>query len=118
MSDGAPLWGVDLGGTKIEGAVLDPAHPGRALQRMRIPTEGDRGYDHVLGRVRALIEQLEAASQMPRPALIGIGTPGTEDPASGLLKNSNSTSLTAQPLRRDLEAVFWEFFNSPLAGSS
>ena len=105
MSDGAPLWGVDLGGTKIEGAVLDPAHPGRALQRMRIPTEGDRGYDHVLGRVRALIEQLEAASQMPRPALIGIGTPGTEDPASGLLKNSNSTSLNGQPLRRDLEAV-------------
>src|ERR1051325_97815 len=105
MSDGAPLWGVDLGGTKIEGAVLDPAQPARALQRMRIPTEGDRGYDHVLGRVRALIEQLEAASQMPRPALIGIGTPGTEDPASGLLKNSNSTSLNGQPLRRDLEAV-------------
>src|ERR1051325_2845729 len=102
MSDGAPLWGIDLGGTKIEGAVLDPAQPGRALWRMRIPTEGDRGYNHVLGRVRGLVEHLGPTPHTSRPPLTGIGTPGTEDPATELLKNSNSTSLNGQPLRRDL----------------
>jgi predicted NBD/HSP70 family sugar kinase len=96
------LFGVDLGGTKIEGAVVDSDRPDRALCRLRVPTESDRGYEHVVGRIEKLVSEMESASGVPRPARIGFGTPGTTDPASGLLKNSNSTCLNGRPLRSDL----------------
>ena len=99
------LWGIDLGGTKIEGVILDPAHPGHPLTRMRVPTESERGYDHIVERVRTLVEQMEAGSGLPRPALIGIGTPGAVGPATGLMKNCNTVCLNARPLRRDLCAA-------------
>lgn len=65
------LWGVDLGGTKIEGVILDPAQPDRALHRTRVPTESERGYDHIVDRVRTVIEQLEGDADLARPAEIG-----------------------------------------------
>ena len=71
-----PLWGVDLGGTKIEGAIIDAHQPDRAIARERLATESDRGYDHIVGRVRTVVEQLEATSGLSRPQTVGIGTPG------------------------------------------
>jgi fructokinase len=99
------LYGVDLGGTKIEGAVVDPARPDTALIRLRVPTESAQGYRHVLGQVTKLIGMLEKASGTKRPAQIGIGTPGVTDPSSGVLKNSNTLCLTGQRLREDLGAA-------------
>lgn len=99
------LWGIDLGGTKIEGAVLDPVQPDRPLHRRRVPTESERGYEHVVGRICTLVEWLESAAGLPRPDLIGVGTPGAVEPATGLMKNSNSVCLNGQPLRRDLAAA-------------
>jgi len=96
------LWGIDLGGTKIEGVVVSAADPGRVAARTRIPTESASGYAHIVGRVRLVVEQLEAASRTRRPAVIGIGTPGAIDPAAGTLKNSNTTCLNGKPLARDL----------------
>jgi len=99
------LWGVDLGGTKIEGAIVDIAQAGRALWRVRVPTESQRGYDHVLGQTRKLIEELEAASGLPRPDVIGFGTPGTVEPATGTMKNCNTVCLNGRPLSADLSAT-------------
>ncbi len=99
------LFGIDLGGTKIEGAVMDPDRPGRALCRLRVPTGSDRGYDHIVGQIKTLIAELERESGRKRPAVIGIGTPGTNDPSSGLIKNSNTTCLNGRPLGRDLSAA-------------
>ena len=99
------LFGVDLGGTKIEGAVVDSDHPDHALCRLRVPTGSDRGYNHVIGQIAKLIEQMEKASGCRRPATIGFGTPGTTDPATGELKNSNSTCLNGRPLRDDIAKV-------------
>jgi predicted NBD/HSP70 family sugar kinase len=82
------LWGIDLGGTKIEGAIIDPAQPDRTLARMRVPTERHLGYGHVVGQVVKLVDQLEAASGMRRPAVIGFGTPGAIDPRTKVLKNA------------------------------
>ncbi|HEX5077157.1 MAG TPA: ROK family protein [Gemmatimonadaceae bacterium] len=96
------LWGVDLGGTKIEGVVVGAADPERVIARTRIPTESALGYAHIVGRVRLVVEQLEAASRTTRPAVIGIGTPGAIEPATGTLKNSNTTCLNGKPLARDL----------------
>jgi len=96
------LFGIDLGGTKIEGAVVESDSPEKAICRVRVPTEGDRGYDHVIGQIGRLVAGMEKQSGCRRPARMGFGTPGSTDPASGLLKNSNSTHLNGRPLGADL----------------
>ena len=99
------LWGIDLGGTKIEIALCDPAKPAEALIRRRCETEAHRGYDHILSRIAALVAEAEELANLKRPAQIGIATPGTVDPVSGELKNSNTTCLNGRPLRQDLAAA-------------
>jgi len=94
--------GIDLGGTKIEGVVLDAA--GREIIRKRVPTERERGYQHILDTIRSLhIELLAAAGGAP--TTFGIGTPGTISRRTGLLKNSNTVCMNGQPVKADLEAV-------------
>lgn len=95
-------WGIDLGGTKIEGVVLSGLHAGDVISRKRIDTEGHGGYQHILDRISLLVNQL-ADEAGGYPDTIGIGTPGVLDPLTGLLKNSNTLCLNGQPLQRDLE---------------
>ena len=59
-------WGVDLGGTKIEGAIMDPSNPGRALYRLRRETGAALGYDHILSQIAGLISDLESAAGVSR----------------------------------------------------
>jgi fructokinase len=101
-TSGKPCWGIDLGGTKIEGVIIDPTSPGEPLHRLRISTEQEGGYEHILERISSLIGMLEESSGSARPAVIGVGTPGTTDPGTGLLKNSNTLCLNGKPLSRDL----------------
>jgi fructokinase len=96
------LWGIDLGGTKIEGAILDPARPDQAVHRLRLPTESIKGYDHVLQQIASVVSELEKVSGEKRPDRIGIGTPGATEPSTGALKNSNTVCLNGKPLRDDL----------------
>ena len=98
------LWGIDLGGTKIEGVVIKPGNPPEILLRKRIPTEASKGYRHIVERIKVLID-LIADELHARPQIVGIGTPGSLDPADGVMKNSNSTNLNGQPLKKDLEAL-------------
>lgn len=95
-------WGIDLGGTKIEGVILDPSRPDAPIARLRIPTEASGGYQHIVDRIAILVADLEEASGRSRPGIIGIGTPGVSDPRSGLIKNSNTTCLNGMPLAADL----------------
>ncbi|MBY0492163.1 MAG: ROK family protein [Gemmatimonadaceae bacterium] len=88
--------GIDLGGTKIEGVVLD-AH-GRVLAQERIPTP--RAYLATVHALTALVLRLEVA--VGARATVGIGIPGVVVPETGLVKNANSTWLNGQPLQRDL----------------
>jgi len=98
------LWGLDLGGTKIEGVILKSAQEPEVLARYRVPTGVALGYAHILGQVALLVQQLEAAAGY-RPRHLGIGTPGTTIPRTGLLKNCNATVLNGQPVRADLEQL-------------
>ncbi|HHM21940.1 MAG TPA: ROK family protein [Bacteroidetes bacterium] len=98
----ALLWGIDLGGTKIEGAVIEDRKSRKVLRRMRMPTGADKGYVHIVRQVYQLVETLVAETGV-RPGRIGIGTPGTLDPATQKLKNSNTTCLNGKPLQSDLE---------------
>jgi predicted NBD/HSP70 family sugar kinase len=96
------LYGIDLGGTKIEGAVIDPTRPDQALCRMRLPTESAKGYAHIIRQITRLVRMLECASKTKRPAVIGFGTPGVADPLTGILKNSNTLCLNGHRLGEDL----------------
>jgi N-acetylglucosamine kinase len=102
---GARLFGIDLGGTKIEGAVVDRDRPDRAICRLRLPTEGAKGYAHVLRQIVRVVGMLERESGLRRPRFIGFGTPGAIDPGTGILKNSNTLCLNGQRLRDDLTAA-------------
>jgi len=105
-------WGIDLGGTKIEGVVLNASSPSDILCRIRVPTEQQGGYDHVVNQVHRLVTEMKAITGIT-PAKIGMGTPGTTDPSSGLLKNSNTVALNGQPLQQSLtDAVGCEFIMS------
>ncbi len=96
------LWGLDLGGTKIEGVVLKSAREPEVLFRARVPTGAEQGYEYVLGQIQQLVRHMEASVGSPAPSL-GLATPGTLEPRTGLLKNSNATCLNGQPLKADLE---------------
>jgi predicted NBD/HSP70 family sugar kinase len=96
------LWGIDLGGTKVEGAILKSSGEPEVLFRDRLPTGGDLGYDHIISQIEKVVDKMEAAMGY-RPVKIGIGTPGTLDPRFGTMKNSNTTCLNGRRLKADLE---------------
>src|SRR5712691_5918914 len=91
--------GIDLGGTKIEGVVLDETFA--PIVRRRIPTERERGYEHIVERVGALVDELRPHA--PAAPMIGIGTPGSLSVRDGRVKNSNTICLNGRPLHADLE---------------
>ena len=82
--------GIDLGGTKIEGIILDVRN--KEIFRPRIPTEQEKGYDHILNNLKNLYDHMVAAIRGSSHTF-GIGTPGAISPLTGLLKNSNTQCL-------------------------
>jgi predicted NBD/HSP70 family sugar kinase len=93
------LWGVDLGGTKIECAVIDDEE---TVIRRRISTEADKGYDHIIAQIKKLIEEI-SEDIGERPTTIGFATPGVLDPETQRMKNSNTVVINDQPMRGDIE---------------
>lgn len=92
--------GVDLGGTKIEAALLDPR--GAMRDRRRIPTPlGD--YDAEVAALAGIVAAIESEHEVR--ASVGIGIPGTISARTGLVKNANSTWLNGRPLQRDMIAA-------------
>jgi fructokinase len=89
--------GVDFGGTKLE--VIALSDDGRELFRKRAPTpSGD--YERQIAAVVTLVAELEQTVGATGP--VGFAIPGAISPASGLIKNANSTWLIGRPLDRDL----------------
>ncbi|HEX4914136.1 MAG TPA: ROK family protein [Vicinamibacterales bacterium] len=92
--------GIDLGGTKIEGLAL--ARDGREVCRRRI-TAPRGNYGHTVRAITDLVTEIEAAAG--GRGTVGIGIPGAISPATGLIKNANSTWLIGKPLARDLSGA-------------
>ena len=97
-------WGIDLGGTKIEGVVLDTTNGIDIIERLRVPTEADKGYDTIVTNIKKVVDLLSEKTGL-NPQRIGIGTPGTMDPGLGTMKNCNSTALNGRPLFQDLKKI-------------
>ena len=93
--------GIDLGGTKTEGIVLDPGDA--EIVRRRYPTPIDGGYPAILNAIVSLVDELE--EHAGASCRVGIGTPGALSHKTGRLKNSNTTCLIDQPLQGDLSAL-------------
>jgi fructokinase len=93
--------GVDLGGTKTEAVAIGPG--GAELARRRVATPS-ADCESVVRAIAQLVAEVEAEAGAQAPA-VGIGIPGSLSPATGLVRNANSTVLIGHALDRDLEAA-------------
>lgn len=89
-----PLWGMDPGGTKIEGVILPSLNNPRPILRTHTDTKARNGYHHIVSQIHKLVEKMKQESGLT-PSTIGLGTPGVLDPALQTMKNCNSTALNA-----------------------
>ena len=96
------LWGIDLGGTKIECAVLKADDRQSVVARKRIPTEAAKGYEHIIGQIVKLVEMVKAETHLV-PQSIGFATPGVLDPISQTMKNCNTVCMNGKAMKVDLE---------------
>lgn len=101
---GGNLWGVDLGGTKIECAILDRQNPTRVIIRKRIDTEASKGYMHILQQVKRLVDEV-ATELNESPVQVGFATPGVLDPRTQTMKNCNTVCMNGQAMASDLAAI-------------
>ena len=90
--------GIDLGGTKIEGLALAPDGIERA--RLRVATPQD-SYEDCVAAIAGVVAELER--RVGVRCTVGVGHPGAISPATGVIKNANSTRLNGRPLHLDLE---------------
>jgi len=93
--------GIDLGGTKIEGILVDENY--QNIVRKRVPTKQDNGYNSILESIKNLILQLIQESD--EKVSIGICTPGSLSLDSGLIKNSNTQCLIGKDIQNDLKNI-------------
>ena len=93
--------GIDLGGTKIEGILLDKHK--NVIERIRIPTNQKDGYKAILNRIINLVKNIQSKSV--DVTSVGICTPGAIEPVKKVLKNSNTVCLNGKPLKQDLESA-------------
>lgn len=92
--------GIDLGGTKIEAAVLDRA--GALVMRERVPTPRAEagGYKATLDAILGLVGGIE--QRLGGRGSVGVGIPGVISPRTGLVKNANSIALNGHAFDADL----------------
>lgn len=93
--------GLDIGGTKMEAAILDAS--GNAIARKRVPTERDNGYQDVMLRMVALCDELLKSQNLDFANLdgIGIGLPGAVHPQNQVMLNGNTQIFIDMPIASD-----------------
>jgi fructokinase len=89
--------GIDLGGTKTEGILID--NSGKELSRNRIKTE--KNYDGTIQGIISIVKKFE--NEFGNSESVGIGMPGAVSTETALVKNANSIWLNGKPFKRDLE---------------
>ncbi len=94
--------GIDLGGTKIEGILMDAG--GGIIARHRVATP-QHDYHGIIAAIAALVAHLATGRSVCKNAPVGVGIPGAISRRTGLIKNANTTCLIGRPLDRDLAAA-------------
>ena len=90
--------GIDLGGTKTEGIILD--NDLNEIFRKRIPSQHD--YSSLIDSLNDLYREMSSKIE-DKPHTFGIGTPGSTTKKTGLMKNSNILEMNGKPFVDDLE---------------
>ena len=93
--------GIDLGGTKTEGILLDEKF--QVIERKRITTNQDKGYASILELIKNLVSTLRQNTD--EQTSIGVCTPGALSKSSGRIKNSNTQCLIGKDLKSDLQHI-------------
>jgi fructokinase len=97
--------GIDLGGSKIEGLVLNAK--GQEIVRKRVGSpksySPDKTYEAIISTLVELIKYLASQSEVNIATPVGIGIPGAASLTTGKIKNANSTCLIGKDLKSDLE---------------
>ena len=92
--------GIDLGGTKIEIALVDAMHGVVYKDRVTTP---QNSYNAILDAISTLVDKTVSQQKIERPKAIGIGIPGCLDPATQLVRGSNTVVMNGKPLQVDLQ---------------
>jgi len=118
MSENSIHVGIDLGGTKIEGVVLQSGFDNAKeindfiLHRERVDTNAENGYEYIVERLCSFIKKLiRNTSRKSRLITIGVGLPGSIKRSNGQVKNSNTTCLNDRPFWTDVQKML----NMPIA---
>ena len=93
--------GIDLGGTKTEGILLDEKF--EIVERKRLPTNQQEGYSSIVNLIKNLVDDLKQKTD--DSISIGVCTPGALSKQSGVIKNSNTQCLIGKDIKNDLENV-------------
>ena len=98
--------GVDIGGTNIKVGLVD--RNGSIVRRASGPSEADRGFDHFMSRIIAVVKDAMGESYSPSDvAGIGVGYPGTVYPETGIISGSpNIPGSQNSNLIAPLQAAF------------
>ena len=91
--------GIDVGGTKTEGILLDPN--GTEIDRKRINTE--KSYDGTIKGILSIINYFE--DKHGKAESVGMGMPGAISNDTALIKNANSIWLNGKPFKQDLDKI-------------
>ncbi|MDD7306175.1 MAG: ROK family protein [Peptoniphilaceae bacterium] len=93
--------GIDLGGTKISGALLD--ENGNILSSAKVDTGAEEGREVVIGNIVKLIKKLP----YEKARAIGIGTPGFIDSDKGIVTFAgNIKGWSGLNLKKEIEKYF------------
>jgi glucokinase len=95
--------GIDLGGTKIEVALVNSS--GLLHDRLRVPTQTKQGYKAILQQITQTIHQLCDKNGNTVPSAIGIGIPGQISRTSGIVHYAPNLNWHEVKLKDDLSAM-------------
>ena len=90
--------GIDWGGPKIEGIVIDPK-TGTELNRIRVDSPKEN-YEEIVSKVVEVIKELSKDSTN---FTVGIGMPGSIHPETNLVQVSNTKALEGKAVKSDIE---------------
>lgn len=88
-----PILGLDVGGTKIAGLLVDGEN--NVLARLTVPTDGRSLDEQVLDAARQTLASADGAAV---PIAVGIGVPGHVDGTNGMLRLAVNLEARELPL--------------------
>ena len=93
--------GIDVGGTKIEGAIVD--NNGKIYSSKRIPTQSDKGSNQIIRNIIDVVNSLMNNSNMNIKG-IGVSLPGFVDDSGKIVFGGGTlTSMKGVNLKNKLE---------------